>query len=168
MYSIVFKPIESQLPKDTATILWSLDGNLRYVPMAALYDGNQYLVERYNSIAFTRADSERLLRAVSPRWTGLGLGSSQAHTVELMGEKLAFDSLPGVTEELRTLFRQDGSPGGVLDGEVLPDARFTKTTMLAALKRKRRQKNSASSMPIATISWTAAGRILATPRHPLH
>ncbi|HXI89926.1 MAG TPA: tetratricopeptide repeat protein [Blastocatellia bacterium] len=137
LYSIVFKPIESQLPKDTATILWSLDGNLRYVPMAALYDGNQYLVERYNSIAFTRADSERLLRPVSPRWTGLGLGSSQAHTVELMGEKLAFDSLPGVTEELRTLFRQEGSPGGVLDGEVLPDARFTKTTMLAALKRKR-------------------------------
>src|SRR6266404_6304748 len=137
LYSIVFKPIESELPKDTATILWSLDGNLRYVPMAALYDGNQYLVERYNSIAFTRADSERLLRPVSPRWTGLGLGSSQAHTVELMGEKLAFDSLPGVTEELRTLFRQEGSPGGVLDGDVLPDARFTKTTMLAALKRKR-------------------------------
>jgi CHAT domain-containing protein/Flp pilus assembly protein TadD len=137
LYSIVFKPIEAQLPKDTNTILWSLDGSLRYLPMAALHDGKQYLIERYNQVAFTRADSERLLRAVSPRWTGLGMGSSQAHTVELMGDKLAFDALPGVTEELRTLFRQEGSPGGVLDGDVLPDARFTKTTMLAALKRKR-------------------------------
>ncbi|MEK6324979.1 MAG: tetratricopeptide repeat protein [Acidobacteriota bacterium] len=137
LYSIVFKPIEAQLPKDTNTILWSLDGSLRYVPMAALHDGKQYLIERYNHVAFTRADSERLLRAVSPRWTGLGLGSSQAHTVELLGDKITFNALPGVTEELRVLFRQKGSPSGLLDGEVLPDARFTKTTMLAGLKQKR-------------------------------
>jgi CHAT domain-containing protein len=137
LYSIVFKPIEAQLPKDTNTILWSLDDNLRYVPMAALNDGKQYLVERYNHAVFTRADSERLLRATSPRWTGLGLGSSQAHTVELLGDTITFNALPGVTEELRVLFRQKGSPGGVLDGEVLPDAQFTKSAMLSALKQKR-------------------------------
>jgi CHAT domain-containing protein/tetratricopeptide (TPR) repeat protein len=137
LYSVIFKPVEAQLPEGTNTILWSLDGNLRYVPMAALYDGKQYLLERYNCVVFTRADSERMLRAVSPRWTGLGLGSSLAHTVELLGEKITFNALPGVTEELRTLFRQKGSPIGVLDGEVLPDTRFTKTTMLAALKQKR-------------------------------
>jgi len=137
LYSIIFKPIESELPKDTSTILWSLDGTLRYVPMAALYDGKQYLVERYNHVAFTRADSERLLRKVSPRWTGLGFGSSQAHTVELLGDELIFNALPGVTEELRALFRQKGSSTGVIDGEVLPDASFTKATMLSALKQKR-------------------------------
>ena len=80
LYSIVFKPIEKKLPKDTNTILWSLDGTLRYVPMAALYDGKQYLVERYNNVAFTRVDSEHLLHRVSPRWTGLGFGSSEEHT----------------------------------------------------------------------------------------
>jgi CHAT domain-containing protein len=137
LYAVIFKAIESQLPAGTNTILWSLDGNLRYLPMAALYDGRQYLAERYNCVVFTRADSERLLRAVSPRWTGLGLGSSQAHTIDLGGEKLTFNALPGVTEELRTLFRQKGSSNGVLDGEVLPDASFTKTAMLAALKQKR-------------------------------
>ncbi|MGH9881515.1 MAG: CHAT domain-containing protein, partial [Pyrinomonadaceae bacterium] len=137
LYTTVFKPIESQLPKDTSTILWSLDGSLRYLPMAALHDGKQYLFERYNHVVFTRADSERLLRVVSPRWTGLGLGSSEAHTVELLGDRIAFNALPGVTAELRALFRQKGSSGGVLDGEVLPDARFTKTAMLSALKQKR-------------------------------
>ncbi|MGH9969473.1 MAG: CHAT domain-containing protein, partial [Pyrinomonadaceae bacterium] len=137
LYSIVFKPLEALLPKDTSTILWSLDGNLRYVPMAALHDGKQYLVERYHHVVFTRADRERLLRAVSPRWSGLGLGSSGAHTVEVLGDKISFSALPGVTEELRALFRQKGSPGGVLEGEVLPDARFTKAAMLAALKQKR-------------------------------
>jgi CHAT domain-containing protein/tetratricopeptide (TPR) repeat protein len=136
LYSVVFKPIESQLPKGTTTILWSLDGNLRYVPMGALYDGKQYLVERYNHAVFTRPDGERLTRAVSPRWTGLGLGSSEAHTVEVLGDKIRFDALPGVTEELRQLFRQNNSPGGVIDGEVLPDAKFTRTAMLAALKQK--------------------------------
>ncbi|MDQ3473469.1 MAG: tetratricopeptide repeat protein, partial [Acidobacteriota bacterium] len=137
LYSVVFKPIESQLPKGTTTILWSLDGNLRYLPMGALYDGKQYLVERYNHAVFTRADSERLTRAVSPRWTGLGLGSSEAHTVEVLGDKISFDALPGVTEELRQLFRQKNSPSGVLEGEVLPDAKFTKAAMFAALKQKR-------------------------------
>ncbi|MGH9879786.1 MAG: tetratricopeptide repeat protein, partial [Pyrinomonadaceae bacterium] len=112
LYTTVFKPLESQLPKYTSTILWSLDGSLRYLPMAALHDGKQYLIERYNHVVFTRADSERLLRAVSPRWTGLGLGSSQAHTVELLGDKISFNALPGVNEELRIIFRRAGYSGG--------------------------------------------------------
>lgn len=136
LYTIVFKPIEAQLPKDTTTILWMLDGNLRYVPMGALYDGKQYLIERYNQVVFTRPDRERLLRDVSPRWTGLGLGSSQAQSVELLGDKISFNPLPGVTEELRVLFRQNGSQSGIIDGEVLSDVKFTKTAMLNALKQK--------------------------------
>jgi CHAT domain-containing protein len=137
LYLKVFKGIEAQLPKDTATILWSLDGNLRYLPMAALYDGKQFLVERYNHVVFTRADSERFQRPVSAHWTGVGLGSSKAHTVEVLGDKISFNALPGVSEELRTLFKQKGSPVGVLEGEILPDARFTKPAMLAALKQRR-------------------------------
>jgi CHAT domain-containing protein len=137
LYAAVFKPIEALVPKGTSTILWSLDGNLRYLPMGALHDGKQYLVERYNHVVFTRPDRERFLRAVSPRWIGLGLGSSEGHTVEVLGDKISFDALPGVTEELRALFRQKDSPNGLLDGEVLPDAKFTRTAMLSALKQKR-------------------------------
>lgn len=137
LYSFVFKPIEAAIPKDTGTILWSLDGNLRYLPMGVLYDGKQYLVERYNHVVFTRPDRERLTRAVSPRWNGVGLGSSEAHTVEVLGDKINFNALPGVLEELRALFRQKDSPDGVLDGEILPDVKFTKAAMLSALKQKR-------------------------------
>ena len=137
LYAIIFKPIEAQLPRDAKTILWSLDGSLRYLPMAALHDGKQYLVERYNHVVFTRADSERLLRPVSARWTGLALASSQAHTVELLGDKIRFSALPGVNEELRVIFRKTGFPGGIIDGAVLPDAEFTQTAMLGALQQKR-------------------------------
>ena len=65
------------LPADTKTILWSLDGNLRYLPMGVLYDGKRYLVERYNHVNFTRADSERMTRAPSRQWTGFGSGQFQ-------------------------------------------------------------------------------------------
>jgi len=137
IHADVFKALGQLLPKDTTTILWSLDGNLRYLPMGALHDGKQYLVERYNHVVFTRADRERLLRAVSAKWTGSGFGSSKAHTVELLGDKISFDALSGVTQELSVLFRQPGSTGGLLDGQVFPDAKFTKATMLEALKQRR-------------------------------
>lgn len=132
LYNAIFQPLEAKLPKDTKTIMWSLDGNLRYVPMAALYDGNHYLVERYNHVNFTRPDKERITRAVSPKWTGTGFGTSQAKTVVLSDEQINFTALPGVTAELNEIFKT-----GVMTGDVLPNEQFTRTNMLAALKKKR-------------------------------
>jgi CHAT domain-containing protein len=105
--------------------------------MAALHDGKGYLLERYNHVVFTRADRERLLRPVSPRWTGLGLASSKAQTVELLGDTIKFNALPGVMEELRVVFRKPENSAGVIEGEVLPDSQFTKQAMLSALGQKR-------------------------------
>ncbi|MBN3925402.1 MAG: CHAT domain-containing protein [Nostoc sp. NMS4] len=48
VYNWLLKPIESQLQKsDVDTLVFVLDGPLRNLPMAALYDGKQYLVEKY-------------------------------------------------------------------------------------------------------------------------
>nr|WP_322680719.1 CHAT domain-containing protein [Nostoc sp. DedQUE03]MDZ7976096.1 CHAT domain-containing protein [Nostoc sp. DedQUE03]MDZ8044072.1 CHAT domain-containing protein [Nostoc sp. DedQUE02] len=48
VYSWLLKPIESQLQKSGVdTLVFVLDGALRNLPMAALYDGKQYLVEKY-------------------------------------------------------------------------------------------------------------------------
>jgi CHAT domain-containing protein len=48
LYDLLLKPIESQLQKSGVdTLVFVLDGPLRNVPMAALYDGKQYLVEKY-------------------------------------------------------------------------------------------------------------------------
>lgn len=132
IYDVVFKPLESVLPKDTKTIMWSLDGNLRYVPPAALWDGKQYLAERYNHVTFTRADAERLTRRVSPAWTGTGFGSSKEATVEVLGSRISFEALPGVSEELGTIFKK-----GVIEGATFPDKDFSKANFLAELKKKR-------------------------------
>src|ERR1043166_6003899 len=50
-----------------ATLMWSLDGVLRYVPMAALSpDGEHYMIERYRNVVFTPASIPSLTQPVSP------------------------------------------------------------------------------------------------------
>jgi CHAT domain-containing protein len=105
--------------------------------MGALFDGRQYLAERYNHVNFTRADGERMTRAVSPKWTGTGFGTSNEQTVDLLGDKIPFMALPGVTAELKEIFKQTNSTTGILSGEVLPDKQFTKENFLSAMKQKR-------------------------------
>ncbi len=60
LYDVLIKPIESELIAAKAeTILYAPDGILRYVPLAALYDGKQWLVEKYrisNLIAYSLSD----------------------------------------------------------------------------------------------------------------
>ncbi len=58
LYNLLINPIEADLT-NTNTILYAPDGLLRYVPMAALYDGKQWLVEKYrvnNLIAYSLSD----------------------------------------------------------------------------------------------------------------
>ncbi len=136
LYDIVFKPIEAELPVGTGSILWSLDGSLRYIPMAALFDGKQYLVERYRHINFTRADRERLIGPVKAKWTATAFGTSKEHTVDLLGTVKSFASLPGVTEELGMLVTRP-KRRGIFGGEVYQDEKFTRAAMIEALKAKR-------------------------------
>jgi len=60
LYNLLIKPIEAELIQAKATtILYAPDGMLRYIPLAAFYDGKQYLVEKYqvsNLIAYTLSD----------------------------------------------------------------------------------------------------------------
>ncbi len=60
LYDVLIKPIESELITAKAeTILYAPDGILRYVPLAALYDGKQWLAEKYkvsNLIAYSLSD----------------------------------------------------------------------------------------------------------------
>ncbi|MEA5478487.1 tetratricopeptide repeat protein [Pseudanabaena galeata UHCC 0370] len=60
LYNLLIKPIEAELVQFNAkTILYAPDGQLRYIPIAALYDGKQLLVEKYqisNIIAYTLSD----------------------------------------------------------------------------------------------------------------
>ena len=76
LYNLLIKPIEADLA-NTNTILYAPDGLLRYIPIAALYDGKQWLVEKYrvnNLIAYSLSDftqkPQRQLRILAGAFGG--------------------------------------------------------------------------------------------------
>ena len=80
LYKILVGPVAKDLQSAKAQmVMWSLDGVLRYLPVAALHDSKQYLVERYRTAVFTPASQSRLRVEPSRKWTALGLGVTKAH-----------------------------------------------------------------------------------------
>ena len=122
------------------TVMWSLDGALRYLPMAALHDGTNYLAERFRNSVITPASLSRLSPVAHREWKGLGLGVSEAHEVELNHgagkvEKLKFGQLDKVPRELHYVIRDnaDGADGAV-PGKIMLDGDFTESSLRDALE----------------------------------
>ena len=136
LYSMVVTPIEGELKPlesppgsqgSVPTILWSLDDALRYVPIAALYDGNRYMIERFHNVLFTpesygHMTDSPIAGGKAPRALAMGLSRSYA----------GMPALPGVVPELNAVVHDPSAPDshGPFDGKLLPDEQFT----LAALK----------------------------------
>jgi CHAT domain-containing protein/tetratricopeptide (TPR) repeat protein len=130
LYDLLVGPVAADLHAVQArTLLWSLDGVLRYLPLAALHDGERYLIERYALVGFTPASQPRWKDAPQPWRQALGLGVSKAHA--------PFPALPGVVRELRGIIRDaaQGATEGVLPGTIKLDEAFTGPEMLGALRR---------------------------------
>jgi len=131
LYRILIGPVEQKLRNARAdTIMWSLDGLLRYLPVSALHDGDKYLVENYRNVIFTPASQARLKDRPSSRWKGLGLGVTKAHE--------GFPPLTSVEDELSGIIREEGgtNTGGVLPGTIKLDTAFTAESMLTALRQR--------------------------------
>jgi len=131
LYQILVAPVAKDLEGAKAkTLMWSLDGVLRYIPIAALYDGHQYMVERYQNVVFTPESLPKLEDAVSVKWKGLGLGVSKPH-----GDFLA---LPGVHDELLGIIHEAGATNqnAIMQGTVLMDQDFTADTMISSLYQR--------------------------------
>jgi CHAT domain-containing protein len=137
LYKILVAPIARELTDSQAeTLMWSLDGALRYLPVAALYDGEHYMVERFRNTVFTPASNSRLKDQPSAKWGGLGLGVSKAQS--------GFSALPGVPEELHGIINEgedatgssNNSGGGALTGRLFLDDAFTEENFRTALRQR--------------------------------
>lgn len=131
LYDILVKPIEKDLQAANAkTLIWSLDGTLRYLPLAALSpDGKTYLVEKYQTALITSTTRQSLMAENEKDWHTLGLGVSTEQTVPdpiLPDEKITFSALPGVKTELAMIVKDEQTPNekGLLAGKRLIDADF--------------------------------------------
>jgi CHAT domain-containing protein/Tfp pilus assembly protein PilF len=130
LYNILIGPVKADLDQAQAeTLVWSLDGVLRYVPLGALYDGKQYLVEKYAIATITPASDPYL--ADKPDFTNLSavaMGISRQYESKL-------PALPAVAGELAEVVSdaQDKNARGVLPGAILLNGAFTEAAMEEAL-----------------------------------
>jgi CHAT domain-containing protein/Tfp pilus assembly protein PilF len=126
LYKILIEPVKAELDQAQAeTLVWSLDGVLRYVPIAALYDGNNYIVENYNTVTITPASIAHLVE--KPEVSNL--------SVAAMGISRKYEdglsALPAVEAELGDVVKDSRMPAahGVLPGSILLNGAFTEKAM---------------------------------------
>ena len=110
-YDWLIRPMEKQLANRSDTLVFILDGVMRGVPVAALHDGEQYLIEKY-AIALT---------------PGLQLLASQSLTDDslktiaggITESRQGFSSLPNVKIEVDEVAE-------LVPSEILLDKEFTR------------------------------------------
>jgi CHAT domain-containing protein len=111
LYDLLMRPLEADLAASKVeTLVFVLDGVLRNVPMAALYDGKSYLVEKYR-IALTpglQLLSPKPLNATKIGALVLGLDQAQSN----------FAALPYVKNEVQKIRE-------ILPTQILYNDRFT-------------------------------------------
>ncbi len=115
VYNWLIQPAETALANsDIQTLVFVLDGALRNLPMSALYDGDQYLIEKY-SIALTPG-----LQLMEPR--SLAPSQLQALMLGLTESRQGFSALPGVAEEINQIAAE-------LPAQTFLNDDFTKTNL---------------------------------------
>ncbi|MBD2253027.1 CHAT domain-containing protein [Nostoc parmelioides] len=105
LYEWLIKPIEAELKQSgTQTLLYAPDGQLRYIPLSALYDGKQWLVERFSINHITAASLTNLNTSRDQTLRVLaGAFTQGSYQVTVGNRRLAFSSLPFAALEVENL-----------------------------------------------------------------
>jgi CHAT domain-containing protein len=132
IYDSLILPIESSLQQSNIkNLVFILDGSLRNMPMSTLYNGKNYLIEKYN-LALTPG-----LQLVPPQ-NSLGNKQYQAFLGGVSESRFDLDSIPTVREELESIAK-------LIPNQKLLDAQFSQSQATSNIN-----SNSASIVHIAT------------------
>jgi CHAT domain-containing protein len=125
--------LEETLGKEKEkTLMWSLDGILRYIPMSALHDGKGYLVEKYRNVVFNPASLGTLTAQTKSNWEVAGLGISTEGTVKAAdGRMMRFVALKDSEVELNSLVKEKDTKDteGIFPGTLKINKDFTKEAL---------------------------------------
>jgi CHAT domain-containing protein/tetratricopeptide (TPR) repeat protein len=129
LHEILISPIAHELRSARIhTLALSLDGILRYLPIAALHDGSRYLIEEFALVLTASAGGERNGVGESSFLRAIGLGVSR---------KIAgYAPLFGVREELSGVIRAGDDGSGVLPGVIRLNEAFTAAALAEALAER--------------------------------
>ncbi|TYQ31692.1 CHAT domain-containing protein [Pseudanabaena sp. UWO310] len=102
LYQYLIKPIEADLK--TAKIellLYAPDGQMRYIPLAALYDGKQWLIERFSFNYLTASGFINLQPISKAPLKAIAAAFTQGSIKFAVGnEKFSFTGLPFAAKEI--------------------------------------------------------------------
>jgi CHAT domain-containing protein len=139
VYDWLIRPVEAQLAeREIKTLVFVLDGVLRNVPMAALHDGQQYLIEKY-SVALAPG-----LQLLEPR--SLKQLQLRSLTGGLTEERQGFSALPAVAQEVEQIKTN-------IPSQVLLNETFTRTAL----------ENQIQSLPVAVVHLATHGQFSSKP-----
>lgn len=138
LYDALLKPISGHLDRlQVETLLVYLDRDLRYLPIAALHDGERYVAQRWEVVVHTPAGKDKL-RDARKAWTIAAMGvSKKFEGVGTTDAPRVFEALPAVPGELDAIVREtdrESDTEGVLNGIRRIDGDFTPDNLSAALK----------------------------------
>jgi CHAT domain-containing protein len=117
LYNWLIKPIENDLAQAEAkTIIYAPDGQLRYIPLAALYDGKQWLVQKFrinNITAISLTDFNT--KPQSKLQVFAGAFTQGSYSFQIGGQQFAFRGLEYAGVEVENLARTVPGTTKVLD-----------------------------------------------------
>ena len=123
-YDWLIKPIERDLQSAEAqTIIYAADGQLRYIPLAALYDGDRWLIERFGinnvtAVSLTNFDGEH---SDEPQVLA-GAFADGNYSFHVRDRPFEFSGLPFAGREVEKLANTIEDTTKLLDKEFSPEA----------------------------------------------
>lgn len=129
LYNWLIKPLEDDLTEAQAkSIIYAPDGQLRYIPLAALYDGKQWLGQRFviNNITAMSLTKFNVETAAKPRILA-GAFATGRHNFKRGSTRFGFSGLPFAGVEVENLAAM--VPGTTK----LIDLEFNRATMIPRL-----------------------------------
>ncbi len=105
LYEWIIKPFEAELQQaNIQTIIYAPDGQLRYIPLAALHDGKQWLVEKYRINNITASSlTDFTPRDYSELPSVLAAAATNSHNIKLGDRSISFGALPATKTEVEAI-----------------------------------------------------------------
>jgi filamentous hemagglutinin family protein len=147
LYQWLIAPLEADLTKIGAkAILYAPNAQLRYVPLAALYDGDRWLVERFQINNITAASLQDFSAQIEKPKQILAAAVTKSSNLQVGDRQVTFEELPYAQQEidnLSAIFPQNTSQ--------LQDKSFSAKRMLS-------QAQSSTILHLATHAFFRPGK----------
>ena len=103
-YKWLIAPIEAELQQaNVQTIIYAPDSRLRYIPIATLHDGKQFLVEKYKINNITASSLTNFNRLATNQTKVLAGASTTSHSVNVLGKTISFGAIPATQKEVKNI-----------------------------------------------------------------